>query len=95
MGAEKGPAQRSMALKTFLSPTSSLTAYDKVGSEGIRRACCLAHLRRKFYETLQVDPGFMLVKIGEIYAVEREAKEAGLDMSGRGRLRAQRSVPLL
>ena len=80
--------------------TDGYTAYDKVGGKGIRRACCLAHVRRKFYETLQVDPGnveagFALLKIGEIYAVEKEAREAGLDALARGRLRAQRSMPLL
>jgi Transposase IS66 family len=41
----------------------------------MKDVCCLAHVRRKFYETLQVDPenvhaGFVLLKIGEIYAVE-------------------------
>ena len=80
--------------------TDGYTAYDKVGGEGIRRACCLAHVRRRFYETLQGDPGnveagFVLLKIGEIYAVEKEAREAGMDADGRGRLRAQRSVELL
>lgn len=79
--------------------TDGYTAYDKIGGAGIRRACCLAHVRRKFYETLQVDPGnveagFVLLKIGEIYAVEEEARETGLDAAGRGKLRAERSVGL-
>jgi hypothetical protein len=37
----------------------------------------------------------VLLKIGEIYAVEKEAREADLDALARGRLRAQRSMPLL
>ena len=80
--------------------TDGYTAYDSVGGEGLRRACCLAHIRRKFFETLQVDPqnvhaGLVLLTIGKIYAVEREAREAGLDAGERGGLRAQRSVELL
>ncbi len=80
--------------------TDGYTAYDKVGGAGIRRACCLAHVRRKFYETEQVVPGnveagFVQLKIGELYAVEKEALEIGLEAVGRGKLHAERSVALL
>jgi hypothetical protein len=37
----------------------------------------------------------VLEKIGGIYAIEREARELGLDGEARGELRRSKSVPLL
>jgi transposase len=75
-------------------------AYDKIGGKGMIHVCCLAHIRRKFHDALQLHPGdaharAVLEKIGGIYAIEREARELGLDAEARGELRRSKSVPLL
>jgi transposase len=72
--------------------------YDKVGAPGMRRAGCLAHARRywvKAHELARSDPDPLAVIaiIRDIYAVESQAREAGLDAAGRLALRQQESVP--
>ena len=61
-------------------------------------AGCLAHVRRKFYDAQDSDEqraAQMLALIGELYALEREAKEAGIDEAAVLALRRERSVPAL
>jgi hypothetical protein len=59
---------------------------------------CWAHTRRKFYDARTTDPRRgheMLALIGELYDVEREAKQNELDASAIEELRQQRSKPIL
>jgi hypothetical protein len=56
----------------------------------------LAHIRRKFHEALQLHPGdaharAVMERIGGIYAIEREAREPGLDAEACGELRRSKS----
>ncbi|NDJ15231.1 MAG: IS66 family transposase [Acidobacteriia bacterium] len=100
MGRERAGPKEFLKDYNGILQTDGYTAYEKVGGSEMKHVCCLAHVRRKFYETLQVDPGnahagFVLLKIGEIYAVEEQARSAGLDANARGQLRAERSVALL
>ena len=74
-------------------------AYDKLGS-GIVYAGCLAHVRRKFHEAHKLSPADPLPRqladrIGEIYAVEAEARAAQTTAAARLALRRQRSRPLM
>jgi transposase len=62
----------------------------------VTEVACWAHARRKFYDAQDSDgkrAAEMLALIGELYAVEREAKEA--DEATRRALRVERSVPVL
>jgi len=73
--------------------------YDDLGA-GIVFAGCLAHARRKFVEVAKVAPlnplpPQVLAQFAQIYAVEREARQAGLDAAQRLALRQQKSVPLM
>jgi hypothetical protein len=100
MGRERAGPKEFLGSYNGILQTDGYAAYEKVGGREMKHVCCLAHVRRKFYETLQVDPenvhaGFVLLKIGEIYAVEESARNAGLDAAARARERAQRSVALL
>lgn len=75
-------------------------AYDKIGGPGLVHFGCWAHVRRKFHDALKLDPkdarsAGILERIAQLYAVEREARDAGLDASAREALRAERSVGLL
>lgn len=70
-------------------------AYDKLG-EGIEYAACLAHARREFHrahllQKLDPRPLEILDRIGQLYAVEAEARQKGLDAAQRLELRQQRS----
>jgi hypothetical protein len=74
-------------------------AYAKLG-EGIVYAGCLKHARRGFVETAKVAPldplpTEILARFGQLYAIEKEAREAGLDADQRLALRRQKSVPLM
>ncbi|MBA3484701.1 MAG: IS66 family transposase [Pirellulales bacterium] len=71
--------------------------YDGIyHAQGVTEVGCWAHARRKFYDAQDSDEERstrMLALIAELYAVEREAKDA--DESTRLALRQERSVPLL
>jgi transposase len=59
---------------------------------------CWAHTRRKFYDAQTTDPRHaheMLALIGELYDLEREAKQNRLDASAVKELRQQYSKPIL
>lgn len=71
--------------------------YDGIfHSQNVTEVACWAHARRKFYDAQDSDEqraAQMLSMIAELYAVEREAKEA--DEAARLTLRQERSVPVL
>jgi transposase len=62
----------------------------------VTEVACWAHARRKFYDAQDSDQlrsTQMLALVAELYAIEREAKDA--DESARLALRQERSVPVL
>lgn len=73
--------------------------YDKLFAEGkCTEVGCWAHGRRKFFDARDSDPGRayqMLALIGQLYDVERQAKEEGLNAAGIVKVRQQRSKPVL
>lgn len=73
--------------------------YDKLG-EGIVYVACGAHIRRGFVDALKLAPldprpKEIIRRFGELYAVEREAREAQLGAEQRLALRQARSVPVM
>jgi transposase len=75
------------------------TGYDKVlAREEVTYAACWAHARRKFYEALETDPQHAVVvleAIGEMYKVEEQARDEGLDPEAVGALRQEKTLPIL
>jgi transposase len=74
--------------------------YDKVGAKGLRRAGCLAHMRRRFWQARKLDPNdgdlrAVLGMVGELYAVEEQARQQNLDAAARRELRQTKSVALM
>jgi len=71
--------------------------YDGIyHAQGVTEVACWAHARRKFYDAQDSDAKRavqMLALIGQLYAIEREAKDA--DEDTRLALRQERSVPVL
>lgn len=63
-----------------------------------RRLGCFMHVRRGFYacdraKDVRARPGVVLIR--KLYAIERKAKERGLDAAGRHAVRQEKSLPLL
>ena len=74
-------------------------AYDKLG-EGIVYVSCATHIRRGFVDAAKVAPldpvpTEILARFAELYAVEKEAREAGLSPEARRVLRQAKSVPIM
>ena len=66
--------------------------------KGVMLLGCWAHARRKFEQALENDPQrakLALKLIGDLYAIEREAKEAGLTYDQIKELREEKSYPII
>jgi transposase len=75
------------------------TGYDAVlARDGVVYVACWAHARRKFRDALKTDPqpaAVILKAIGEMYKVEQQAREEGLEAEAVLALRQSRTAPLL
>jgi len=77
------------------------SGYDRNFVDGrIIEVGCMAHARRRYFEIAKAakTPGFaheIVQRIGELYAIEREAKEHNLAPPQRKQLRQERAPPLL
>jgi len=74
-------------------------AYDDLG-EGIVYVACLAHVRRGFMDAAKLAPqdplpAEVIERIRQLYAVEKEARLAGMSPPERWALRQQKSVPIM
>lgn len=94
----EGPAKLLENFKGYLQ-TDGYTVYDWFAKQpGITHVGCMAHARRYFEKALSYDAekaGLVMLKIQEIYAVERKAREAGLTADKRKELRLDESLPLM
>ncbi|MCP4599051.1 MAG: IS66 family transposase [Proteobacteria bacterium] len=73
--------------------------YDAVFEKGwATEVGCWSHARRKFYDAKETDPARgheMLVLIGQLYKIERQAKDEKLDAAEIKALRQEYSRPIL
>jgi len=74
-------------------------AYADLG-DGIVYAGCMSHARRGFVDAAKVAPHDplppeIITRMGKLYAVEQEARQAGLGPEERQRLRQEKSVPVM
>jgi hypothetical protein len=80
--------------------TDGYAAYERAGGPKLVHAACWAHARRKFYDAVKLNPddrmaAQMVARIDELFAVDAEARNAGMDHAARHALRQERSRPLL
>lgn len=91
-----GPAEWLKGYQGYLQ-ADAYGGYDGIYAGGkVREVACWAHARRKFYDAQDSDgrrSAQMLALVGQLYAVEREAKE--LNDAARLSLRQAQSVPVL
>jgi transposase len=83
-----------------LLQTDGYAAYDKVGGSGMVHAACWTHARRGFANVVKLNPGdpvasLIVARIHELFAVDGEAREQGLSVEARHRLRQQKAPELL
>jgi transposase len=77
--------------------------YDQVFADGrVIEVACWAHARRKFFDIAEqaekgkrISAHIALDFIGQLYAIEREAKARGLDANAIRALRQQQALPIL
>lgn len=91
-----GPAQWLAGYEGYLQ-ADAYGGYDGIFAGGkVTEVACWAHARRKFYDAQDSDEDRatqMLALVGQLYQIEREAKDA--DEATRLALRQERSVPVL
>jgi transposase len=91
-----GPAKWLVGFTGYLQ-ADAYGGYDGIyHAQGVTEVACWAHARRKFYDAQDSDrkrSAQMLALIGQLYALEREAKDA--DQTARLALRQERSVSVL
>jgi transposase len=94
----EGPAKLLENFKGYLQ-TDGYSVYDCIARQPcITHVGCLAHARRYFEKALSYDvekAGLVMLKIQEIYARERKAREAGLPADQRKELRLDQVLPLM
>jgi transposase len=83
-----------------LLQTDGYAAYDKVGASGMVHAACWAHCRRGFAHVVKLNPNDpaarpVVARINELFGVDAEAREQGLSVEARHRLRQQKAPGLL
>jgi len=79
--------------------TDGYQVYNNLKTQGeITLSACLAHARRKFEHALDNDKAraeYVLGLIGQLYAIEREAKQNALGFDDRKKLRLKEAAPIL
>lgn len=97
----RGRAGPSTILKNFSGylQTDGYRGYDEITKiNDLVRLGCMAHARRKFFDAKDCNPeraGWMLQKIGELYDLERRARDDKFSAKERFELRDQHARPVL
>jgi transposase len=95
----EGPVRFLGPFKGILQ-TDGYAAYDRAGGVGMVHAACWAHSRRKVFDALKLSPedrvaAQLVARINELFAIDAEARDAGMSHERRHVLRGERSRPLL
>jgi transposase len=80
--------------------TDGYAAYNRTGGPKMVHAACWAHARRKLFDAVKLSPedrtaAQLVSRLDKLFAVDAEARRAGMDATARHALRQERSRPLL
>lgn len=80
--------------------TDGYSAYERAGGPKLVHAACWAHARRKFFDAVKLNPddrvaAQIVSRINALFAVDAEARDAGMDHVARHALRQERSRRVL
>jgi len=83
-----------------LLQTDGYAGYENVGGPGMVHAACWAHSRRKVIEAIRLNPNDrdaaqLAAWVDQLFAIDAQARDAGMDHQKRDTLRQSRSVPVL
>jgi transposase len=100
MGRGREGPKRFLGQFEGILQTDGYTAYDTTGGPKMVHAACWAHARRKVFDALKLNPDDRVARrlVGrtdELFKIDAEARDAGLDHAARHALRQARSRPLL
>ena len=100
LGRDRAGPKQFLANFHGILQTDAYQAYDKVGGSGMVHAGCWTHARRGFANVVKLNPGDpvatpIVTKINELFGVDAEAREQGLSVEARHRLRQQKAPELL
>jgi hypothetical protein len=95
---QSGPKEMLKDFKGILQ-TDGYAAYNQFGaSPGITLAACMAHVRRKFEQSIDNYPDIakhVMLDIQELYSIEREMVEKNFDMDQILQKRKERALPII
>jgi transposase len=94
-----GPKQFLGSFEGILQ-TDGYAAYEGTGGVKMVHAACWAHARRKLFEALKLSPedrlaAQLVARVDELFAIDAEARNQGMDHAARHVLRQERSRTLL
>jgi transposase len=100
LGRDRAGPQQFLQNFHGILQTDAYAVYDKVGGAGMVHAGCWTHARRGFANVVKLNPGDpvagpIVARINELFAVDAEAREQGLNVEARHRLRQQKAPELL
>jgi transposase len=80
--------------------TDGYNGYNRVGGPKLIHAGCWAHARRYFFQAVEAHPDdrvaiALVATIDELFAIDAQAREQNLSLSGRDQLRQQKARPIL
>ena len=80
--------------------TDGYSAYARIGGPKMVHAACWAHARRKIFDALKLSPDdktarALVRRIDELFSVDADARDAGMDHAARHVLRMERSGPVI
>jgi transposase len=90
----------SWASSRAILQTDGYAVYDQIGGARIVHAACWAHVRRRFFEAVQLNPRDpvatpIVAQMDELFGVDAEARRKALSITARHGRRQERAKPLL
>ncbi|HEY6763937.1 MAG TPA: IS66 family transposase, partial [Candidatus Sulfotelmatobacter sp.] len=100
MGREREGPKRFLGNFAGILQSDGYGAYDHVGGKQLIHAACWAHARRKFFDAVKLNPRDqtsirIVAQMDELFAIDAQARQEGLNQSDRHVLRLEKSRPLL
>jgi hypothetical protein len=101
MGRDREGPQRFLNDYAGILQTDGYGAYrNGIGAKAMVHACCLAHARRKFVDAVKVneydlESARVVEWMDALFAIDREARDAGMSVEDRHVLRSERAPQLL
>jgi transposase len=100
MGREReGPKQFLGSFGGILQ-SDGYGVYDHIGGHSIVHAGCWAHARRKFFDAVKLNAedqvsARIVAQMDELFAIDAQARNGGLSLAERHKLRLEKAKPLL